>query len=140
MDSGRNFFLYGYSFALFTTKTVQSITLPSDANVEVLAIDVVGSSSAPPAPSGRSNPIDRLANLAASVPGSLVIGSGYAYAVGAGASGNIAQQVQAKAATTVTVAYRNRADRTTDNLQALLALKKRLHGAKGRGINLDLEE
>jgi hypothetical protein len=40
MDSGRNHFIYGYRFALFTTKTVQSITLPSDGNVEVLAIDV----------------------------------------------------------------------------------------------------
>jgi hypothetical protein len=41
MDSAKKYFIYGYSFALFTTKTVQSITLPSDGDVEVLAIDVV---------------------------------------------------------------------------------------------------
>jgi hypothetical protein len=41
MDGARNFHLYGYSFALYTTRTVQSITLPSDGNVEVLAIDAV---------------------------------------------------------------------------------------------------
>jgi predicted alpha-1,2-mannosidase len=40
-DSARNHYIYGYSFALYTTKTVQSITLPSDRNVEVLAIDLV---------------------------------------------------------------------------------------------------
>ena len=33
--------LYVYSFALDPTKTVRSLTLPKDANVEVLAIDVL---------------------------------------------------------------------------------------------------
>jgi hypothetical protein len=34
------FYLYGYTFSLDTTRQVQSIKLPSDSNVEVLAIDV----------------------------------------------------------------------------------------------------
>ena len=37
----RTFLLYGYSFALNNTKTVSSITLPNNANVEVLAITLV---------------------------------------------------------------------------------------------------
>jgi hypothetical protein len=36
----QTFFVYGYTFALNSAKTVSSITLPKDANVEVLAIDV----------------------------------------------------------------------------------------------------
>jgi hypothetical protein len=35
---GRTFYVYGYSFALDSSKTVRSITLPSDGNVEILAI------------------------------------------------------------------------------------------------------
>jgi hypothetical protein len=34
------FYLYGYSFALNSAKVVQSIQLPSDRNVVVLAIDL----------------------------------------------------------------------------------------------------
>jgi hypothetical protein len=44
----RTFNLYGYSFAINSTKTVQSLTLPNNHNVVVLAIDLVpvsGSSS-----------------------------------------------------------------------------------------------
>jgi hypothetical protein len=37
----RTFLLYGYSFALNNTKTVSSITLPNNANVEVLAITLM---------------------------------------------------------------------------------------------------
>ena len=37
----RTFYVYGYSFSLNATKTVSSITLPNDANVEVLAIDLL---------------------------------------------------------------------------------------------------
>ncbi|PYX91112.1 MAG: hypothetical protein DMG67_11130 [Acidobacteria bacterium] len=37
----RTFLLYGYSFALNNAKTVSSITLPNNANVEVLAITLV---------------------------------------------------------------------------------------------------
>jgi predicted alpha-1,2-mannosidase len=40
-DRVRNHYIYGYSFALYSDKTVQSITLPDDGNVEVLAIDLV---------------------------------------------------------------------------------------------------
>ena len=39
-DSG-TFNVYGYSFAVDSTKTVDSITLPNDTNVDVLAIDVL---------------------------------------------------------------------------------------------------
>ncbi len=38
---GRTFYLYGYSFPLDPTKTVSSITLPNDPNVEVLGIAMV---------------------------------------------------------------------------------------------------
>ena len=37
----RTFFLYGYSFALNSAKTVRSLTLPNDADVELLAIDLL---------------------------------------------------------------------------------------------------
>ena len=37
----RTFYLYGYSFALNPAKTVQSITLPNQANVKMLAIDLL---------------------------------------------------------------------------------------------------
>jgi hypothetical protein len=34
-------YLYGYSFAIDSTKTVQSVTLPNNQNVEVLAFTLV---------------------------------------------------------------------------------------------------
>ena len=40
-EDNRTFFLYGYTFALNSAKTVRSLTLPNDANVEVLAIDLL---------------------------------------------------------------------------------------------------
>jgi hypothetical protein len=40
-QDNRTFLLYGYSFALSNTKTVSSITLPNNANVEVLAITLM---------------------------------------------------------------------------------------------------
>jgi predicted alpha-1,2-mannosidase len=103
MDSSENHFIYGYSFGLFTTKTVQSITLPSNPNVEVLAIDVVSSGSAPAGPSESFNAIGMLANRATSVPSNSLLGSG-----------NSAQQVGARAST-VSVAYVNRTDGIADN-------------------------
>ncbi len=45
----RAFYLYGYSLAISSAKTVQSITLPKNANVAVLAIDVVPMGSTQPA-------------------------------------------------------------------------------------------
>ena len=39
------FYLYGYSFALNSAKTVQSLTLPNNRNVVVLAVDAVPSGS-----------------------------------------------------------------------------------------------
>ena len=41
-------YLYGYSFALNSAKTVQSLTLPTNRNVVVLAVDVSPTGSAPP--------------------------------------------------------------------------------------------
>jgi hypothetical protein len=41
-------YLYGYSFAINSAKTVKSLTLPKNRNVVVLAVDVSGSGSAPP--------------------------------------------------------------------------------------------
>ena len=41
-------YLYGYSFALNSAKTVQSLTLPNNRNVVVLAVDVSPTGSAPP--------------------------------------------------------------------------------------------
>ena len=41
-------YIYGYSFALNSAKTVKSITLPGNANVIVLAIDLTPSGVAPP--------------------------------------------------------------------------------------------
>jgi hypothetical protein len=114
MDSSRNHFIYGYSFGLFTTKTVQSITLPNDEDVEVLAIDVVPSGSALTEPSDGFSGTGLLSDLTASVPSNSVIGSGCAYAIGAIGGSNMDQQVLANAST-MTVAYGSRADGTTDN-------------------------
>jgi hypothetical protein len=40
-EDNRTFNLYGYSFSLNNTKTAQSVTLPSDSNVEVVSLVVV---------------------------------------------------------------------------------------------------
>ena len=44
----RSFYLYGYSFAINGSKTIQSITLPKNRNVVVLAIDVSPAVAGPP--------------------------------------------------------------------------------------------
>jgi hypothetical protein len=49
-------YLYGYSFAVNSAKTVQSITLPHNRNVVVLAVDVTPASTAPPPPSAAASP------------------------------------------------------------------------------------
>ena len=41
MEQAGQFNVYEYTFALDSTKVVRSLTLPNDANVEVLAIDVL---------------------------------------------------------------------------------------------------
>ena len=51
MDN-RTFDIYGYSFALDSSKTVQSITLPNDGNVELLSAVLTPASATPPAPTG----------------------------------------------------------------------------------------
>jgi hypothetical protein len=38
---GRTFYLYGYSFNLNTSKTIQSVRVPNNANVVVTAISLV---------------------------------------------------------------------------------------------------
>ncbi|HEX4145463.1 MAG TPA: fibronectin type III domain-containing protein [Pirellulales bacterium] len=43
-----DFYVYGYSLILDTTKTVESVTLPNDKNVEVLAMTVVNPTAAVP--------------------------------------------------------------------------------------------
>jgi hypothetical protein len=43
----RTFYLYGYSFAINSSKTVQSITLPDNRNVVVLAVAVSNTGTAP---------------------------------------------------------------------------------------------
>src|SRR5262249_26352054 len=45
------FYVFGYSFALNSGKTVQSITLPNDGNMEILAMTLTGSTSTVTAPS-----------------------------------------------------------------------------------------
>ena len=42
----RTFYLYGYSFAIDSTKTVQSITLPKNRNVVVLGVGVTSTATA----------------------------------------------------------------------------------------------
>ncbi len=42
-----NYYVYGYSIALDSTRTVSSITLPNDGNVEVLAISTASAVAAP---------------------------------------------------------------------------------------------
>jgi hypothetical protein len=44
----RTFYLYGYSFALNSAKTVASIVLPANTHVIILAIDLSGGASPPP--------------------------------------------------------------------------------------------
>jgi hypothetical protein len=44
----RAFYLYGYSFALNSAKTLTSLTLPKTRNVIVLAVDVSGATNSPP--------------------------------------------------------------------------------------------
>jgi len=54
----RNFYLYGYSFVLDSSKTVQSLTLPSNRDVVVLAIDLSSSSASnPPAATPTLSPL-----------------------------------------------------------------------------------
>ena len=46
-EDNRTFYLYGYTFALNSAKTVSSLTLPNDANVELVAATLVPVPSAP---------------------------------------------------------------------------------------------
>ena len=46
----QQFNLYGYSFALNSAKTVQSLTLPKNPDVVVLAVDLIGIAPPPPPP------------------------------------------------------------------------------------------
>ncbi len=50
-EDDRPFNVYGYSFALNSAKTVQSLTLPADADLDVLAVDLAGTALTVPAAS-----------------------------------------------------------------------------------------
>src|SRR5208282_3017319 len=52
----RTFYLYGYSFAINSAKTVKSITLPNNRNVIVLAVDVTPTAGPTPAASPTFSP------------------------------------------------------------------------------------
>jgi autotransporter-associated beta strand protein len=45
--NAQTFYVHGYIFALNTSKTIKSLTLPSDTNLEILAIDLVPTGPAP---------------------------------------------------------------------------------------------
>ena len=75
----RTFYLYGYSFAINGTKTVQSITLPKNRNVVVLAIDVSPAVAGPPpaaaptmSPPPGTYPSAQSVTLSDSTPGAVI--------------------------------------------------------------------
>jgi hypothetical protein len=77
----RTFYLYGYSFAVNGAKTIQSITLPHNRNVVVLAIDVSETPAQPPisvnlAPAAN---VVAIASDGAPVPDGGLDGEGDAY-------------------------------------------------------------
>ncbi len=50
-------YVYGYSFAINSAKTLKSLTLPNNRNVVVLAVGVLGATAGPRRPTrGESNP------------------------------------------------------------------------------------
>ncbi len=76
-------YVYGYSFALNPAKTVQSITLPNNRNLVILAIDLVPGVAPPPAVSVNLSALDNVAGIVN--PGTVptnggLDGDGYAYA------------------------------------------------------------
>jgi hypothetical protein len=74
----KTFNLYGYTFALNSAKTVQSLTLPANSHVAVLAVDVTPAST-PVALSGVDNAYG-IAQPGSAVSGGGLDGSGHAYA------------------------------------------------------------
>ncbi len=63
----RTFYLYGYSFAINSAKTVKSITLPNNRNVVVLAVTLAGSDTTTNSPA--TNPAEVALTSAANVYG-----------------------------------------------------------------------
>ncbi len=49
-------YVYGYSFAINSAKTVKSLTLPANRNVMILAVDVTSASTLPAAASPTFSP------------------------------------------------------------------------------------
>ena len=74
----RNFYVYGYSIALDAGKTLQSVTLPNNRNVVVLAIDLIPVAMLPAGPVTNPPPADPLA-IGGSPAKSVVAGSAYAF-------------------------------------------------------------
>ncbi len=75
----RTFYLYGYSFAINSAKTIQSITLPNNRSVVVLAIDVIPAAAGPTAaaaptmsPSPATYTSTQSVTLADTTPGALI--------------------------------------------------------------------
>ena len=54
-QENRTFLLYGYNFTLNPAKTVQSLTLPNNVNVEVVAVTLVGASGPVVTPAAPTN-------------------------------------------------------------------------------------
>ena len=79
--------LYGYTLALDSTKTVQSLTLPNNPSVVLLALNVGGSSSSGGGGGGTTSPVGLntldnvygIGTLGAAVTGGGIDGSGDAY-------------------------------------------------------------
>jgi len=80
----RTFYLYGYSLAINSAKTVKSITLPKTRNVVVLAIDLtpVTNSSSPPTSVSlsASATLVGIGTIGTAVSSGGLDGNGYAYA------------------------------------------------------------
>jgi hypothetical protein len=83
----RTFYLYGYSLAINSAKTVKSITLPKNRNVVVLAIDLTPVNSPPVGPGtpvavslSAAADVAGIGKVGAAVPSGGLDGSGSVYA------------------------------------------------------------
>jgi hypothetical protein len=105
IDGVKNHYVYGYSFALDNTRTVQSITLPNDANVEMLALNLVPLNPVPADLSTSFNGTGIVTDgstfsggldgngfaLSGNLLGSSVTWNGVTYAIGPAGGNNVVQ-------------------------------------------------